>query len=96
MGDEKIVEIVIPVTQHDARTSVVQLLSGVLLFAALRTMAHRPSVLDFPWTRILEQATSPGDLAHPGINPMSPALQGVLYCWATREAPYLRPGTCTL
>ena len=30
---------------------------------------------------------SPGDLPYPGVEAVSPAWQGILYRWATREAP---------
>ena len=32
---------------------------------------------------------SPGDLPDPGIQPVSPALQAILYCWTTGEARVL-------
>ena len=63
--------------------------SWITLFVTPWTVGHQapPSIgflrqgywsgLPFP---------SPGDLPYPGIELSSPALEVILYCWATREA----------
>ena len=66
--------------------------SGVWLSATLWTVGHQaPLPMGFSrqeyWTEL--SCPPPGGVPDPGIkpvSPVSPALQAVLYCWATRKA----------
>ena len=63
------------------------MLSHVLLFAIPRTVAHQaPLSMGFPrqeyWSGL--PFPPPGDLPHPGIKPVSPALAGGFF---TAEPP---------
>ena len=61
---------------------VVQLLSRVQLFATTWTVAHQPPLfMEFPRQEYWSGLPFPslGDLPDPGIKPMSPAWQAILY-----------------
>ena len=67
----------------------VKLLGRVRLFATPWTAAYlAPLSMGFSrqeyWSGV--PFPSPADLPDPGIKPMSPAWQAILYHWATREA----------
>ena len=73
----------------------------VWLFITLPTVARQaPLSVGFSrredWSEL--PCPSPGDLPDSGIEPVSrasPALQGILYCWATKEAPEVSDGSVT-
>ena len=80
-------------THHQVRDLIclfALLLSRVRLFATLWTVACQASLsMEFSkqeyWSGL--PFPSPGDLPDPGIEPVSPALEGgFFYHWATREA----------
>ena len=71
------------------------MLSHILLFATLSTVAHQaPLSMGFPRQEYWSGLTfpSPGDLPNPGIKPTSPALEGGFF---TTEPPGKAYEKCT-
>ena len=72
--------------------------SCVWLCVTLWTIARQASLsMGFSKQEYLSGSPFPhlGDLPDPGVKPVSPAslphCRWILYCWATREAPFIHP-----
>ena len=74
------------------------MLSHVQLFATPWTVAHQILLsMEFSWQEYCSGLPfpTPGDLANPGIEPMSPALAGVFFTTMPPGNPYI-VHTCSL